>query len=131
MLLLIKKIIYYSVNPVKSYYLLLEYFIYKNKNVFVNKNTLLLLRLDSIGDYILFRNFIRALKESKKYKDYKITLCGNSRWKDLALHLDKQYITEYIWVDYHKMVEDNLKNILRDIIIRAGYESPVCVVSFW
>lgn len=38
--------------------------------------TLLLVRLDAIGDYVLFRNFIEILKKSERYKGYKITLLG-------------------------------------------------------
>jgi ADP-heptose:LPS heptosyltransferase len=67
------------------------------------KNSLLLLRLDSIGDYVLFRNFIEALKTSDRYKNYEITLCGNLWWKDLAEQLDAAWIKEFIWVDYHRL----------------------------
>ncbi|MBI5417407.1 glycosyltransferase family 9 protein [Candidatus Poribacteria bacterium] len=65
-------------------------------------NTLLLVRLDAIGDYILFRNFIEVLKNSDKYKKYKISLCGNFLWKDLAETYDNDYIDEFIWIDKKK-----------------------------
>ena len=35
---------------------------------------LLIIRLDDIGDYIVFRNFLGAYKISEKWKNYKITL---------------------------------------------------------
>lgn len=60
---------------------------------------MLLIRLDAIGDYILFRNFIEIIKNSEKYKDYKITLVGNSVWKDIAENLDSQYIDNFFWLD--------------------------------
>jgi ADP-heptose:LPS heptosyltransferase len=66
----------------------------------------LLIRLDAIGDYVMFRNFIKELKESQKYKDYNITLLGNSAWKSLAQELDNEYIEEFIWLDRNKINKD-------------------------
>ncbi len=88
---------------VRKIYSVLESVKFKRTPLSANKGTLLLLRLDSIGDYVLFRNFIQVLKASEKYKGYKITLCGNLWWKELAENLDKDYVDEYIWIDYHKM----------------------------
>ena len=57
---------------------------------------IVLFRHDGIGDYVLFRNFIEVFKKSLKFVDYKITLLGNSAWKDLAEFLDKDFIDEFI-----------------------------------
>jgi ADP-heptose:LPS heptosyltransferase len=65
-------------------------------------NSLLLVRLDGIGDYILFRNFIELLRNDPDYGRYKITLCGNTAWKDLACHFDKQYIDSFLWINRKK-----------------------------
>ncbi len=35
---------------------------------------LLILRLDSIGDYILFRNFLKPIRESERFRDFKIVV---------------------------------------------------------
>ena len=59
--------------------------------------TILLIRLDAIGDYVLFRNFIKILKN--EYKDCKITLVGNIAWKSLAEVFEKDYIDKFIWVN--------------------------------
>jgi len=69
-----------------------------NNSKIINNN-LLIIRLDAIGDYILFRNFIEILKKSKKYRDYQITFVGNSIWKSLAKEIDREYIDRFIWVD--------------------------------
>jgi len=61
--------------------------------------------MDAIGDYILFRNFIKELKQSEKFKNHKIILCGNIIWKDLAEAYDSQYISEFIWIDKKKFWE--------------------------
>lgn len=74
-------------------------FIIKRNSVERVPGSLLLIRLDAIGDYILFRNFLKPLKESKQYKNYKITLCGNMAWKELAETFDKNEINDFIWID--------------------------------
>jgi len=78
-------------------------------------NSLLIIRLDAIGDYILFRNFIALLKNSNEYKTYKITLLGNSIWRDLAIELDSNYIDEFIWLDTAKF---NKHLIYRYLMLR-------------
>lgn len=72
----------------------------------ITSKTLLLIRLDAIGDYVLFRNFIGELKTSEKYKGYKITLLGNSIWKSISENLDNQYIDDFIWLDRVKFNEN-------------------------
>ena len=82
-------------------FLIISSFI-KNKKAAYAPGTMLVIRLDAIGDYILFRNFIRVVKEDEKYKNYKITLCGNIIWKDLAESLDKEFIDSFLWIDRKK-----------------------------
>lgn len=104
-----------------------------NACVFPSKNitqkTILLIRLDAIGDYILFRNFIQALKTSNKYKNYKITLVGNKAWKNLAETLENQYIDRFIWIDRHQFNKNFLYRYKKlKEISSEGYElilSPV------
>jgi ADP-heptose:LPS heptosyltransferase len=69
------------------------------------KNTLMVLKLDSIGDYVLFRNFLETLRSSEKYKHYDITLCGNSWWRELSQDLDKAVVDHFIWVDYNRLTD--------------------------
>lgn len=83
-------------NWVRYYYEIFRIGVSKQK---VNPGTLLIVRLDAIGDYILFRNFLELTRESDQYKSYKITLCGNSVWKDLAIGLDQQFVDDFFWVD--------------------------------
>ena len=91
---------------------LVNYFIYLVINLFlpsvqkISPNTLLIIRLDAIGDYLLFRNFLSTIRSSRKYKDYKITLCGNIAWKDLSEAFDKNVVDEYIWIDRKKFYKD-------------------------
>lgn len=95
----------------------------KKKN---NDQTLLLIRLDAIGDYILLRNFIRLVKDSAKFKNYKITLCGNIIWKELAETLDSDSIEKFIWID-RKKLKNNIfyKYKLLKKIKLAGFETAI------
>lgn len=108
-------------------YRLIDLFIKPSQNI--KPKTILLIRLDAIGDYVLFRNYIEVLKKSQKYKEYKITLIGNTDWKNLSQELDSEYIDEFIWLDRDKFLKDfryryeKLKKI-----VSQGYEvalSPV------
>lgn len=61
--------------------------------------TLLVLRLDRIGDYVLFRNFLSELRVSERYARHHITLCGNVLWRDLAEALDSGVVDRFEWID--------------------------------
>lgn len=102
-------------------YSVINMFVYPQKSL-VNK-TILLIRLDAIGDYVLFRNFIEILKKTDEYKHYSITLVGNIIWKELATELEKDYISKFIWIDKKKF-ERNLfyRHAKLREITHNGYE---------
>lgn len=117
--------------------LIIHYFvsllIYPSKNI--ELKSILLIRLDAIGDYILFSNFIEILKKSEQYKDYEITLLGNIAWKDLAKTLDSQYINNFIWLNRRNFYKNPVYRFkkLKEITSR-GYEivlSPVYSREFF
>lgn len=56
------------------------------------KATLLIIKNDGIGDYVLFRNYLEFLKTSTKYRHYKIYLLTSPINKELAVFLDSKYI---------------------------------------
>lgn len=78
---------------------------------------LAIIKLDEIGDYILFRNFLEFIRHSKKYENYSLALIGNIIWKDITEHFDNNFIDEFIWIDKNKLVKsfDYRKNILQII----------------
>ena len=92
----------------------------------IKSKTLLLIRLDSIGDYILFRNFIQIIKTDNKYKDHKIILCGNVIWKDLAERLDNNFVHNFLWINRKKFYSGSgyKFRILRKIF-KTGYETVI------
>ena len=87
---------------------------------------MLIIRLDAIGDYVIFRNFFQILKESSKYKTSKVTLCGNIAWKDLAENLDKDIIDGFIWINRKKFYGNLLYKfkVLREIR-NYGFETAI------
>lgn len=68
--------------------------------------SILLIRFDAIGDYVLFRNFIEILAKSSKYRGYKIIFLGNIVWKNISEFLDSKYVNQFIWVDKKKFQND-------------------------
>lgn len=78
-------------------------------NIFRKKNTknksLLIVKLDAIGDYILFRNYLEEIRNSEKFKGYEIILCGNIVYKDLAENFDGGLVDLFVWIDKTKFLE--------------------------
>jgi ADP-heptose:LPS heptosyltransferase len=92
----------------------------------IQRKHLAIVRIDGIGDYVLFRNFIKTIHESEQYKNYKITLIGNSLWKDLAIELDDEFVDKFIWIDrskFHKNLFYRYKK-LKEITLQA-YEAVI------
>lgn len=67
---------------------------------------LAVIKIDAIGDYILFRNYLAEIKHSKKYKDKKLTLIGNIVWKELAESFDSDIVNNFIWLDRKRFETD-------------------------
>ena len=86
--------------------------------------TVLLIKLESIGDYILFRNFIPVFKE--EYIGRKITFCGSSEIKELVLSYDKDLYDDFIWIERLRFLNDTFYKyrILRDLYSR-GFETAI------
>ena len=108
-------------------YYIIDIFVRPSK--IIKPKSLLLIRLDAIGDYILFRNFIEELKKDEKYKHYSITLLGNITWKSLSEELDSSFVDEFIWIDRNKFTKNIFYRykILKKLV-KNGYEvllSPI------
>ncbi len=84
-------------------------------------NSVLITRLDSTGDYILFRNYLKSIKESKKFNNCSLTLCGNSLWRDLAVTLDSEVVDDFIWIDRKRFYNNPFYKyqILKDVYSRG------------
>ena len=92
----------------------------------IKKNTLLLIRLDAIGDYVLFRNLLATIRKSEKFKNHKITVAGNYLWKDIALTYDKDFVDEWYWIDTNKLIQDkNYRKSVLTHLYKQGFETAI------
>lgn len=88
--------------------------------------TLLVVRLDSIGDYLLSQNLFGSFKRSKKFGNYKITLCGNNAWQNLAETLNKNDFDSFIWIDRDKFHNNILHKFkILNQIYKMGFETTI------
>ena len=63
------------------------------------RKRVLVVRLDAIGDWILFRNALRALRKSRRYAGTHWTILGNPAWRGLAEAFDGDLADEWIWAE--------------------------------
>lgn len=97
-----------KINSKLKLYFQLEFLLVKILTIFSRKtqSDIALIRLDAIGDYLLFRNFIEEIKKSKKFLNKRITLIGNIAWKEVSEELDKPFVDNFIWIDRNRIWSD-------------------------
>lgn len=87
----------------------------------------IVVRLDAIGDYLLFRPFLEQLKQSERFKGRELVLCGNIAWRELAEQFDAATVDRFIWLDRKKFGRNPLYRVrkLKELSATA-YETAVC-----
>jgi len=68
------------------------------------RQVLLVLRPDAIGDYILFRPWLRWLREASPWAGWRIVLAGNQVWRDMADEFDADCFDEAIWIERRRLM---------------------------
>lgn len=68
--------------------------------------TLLVLRPDAIGDYVLFRDYLGWIRRHSPWRDWKIVLVGNRTWRDLAEYFDKDCYDAALWLDRRRVARN-------------------------
>jgi len=94
-------------------------------------NSIIIVKVEGIGDYILFRNFLLTIKQSSKFANYQITLVGNIAWMEIAQNFDSEVIDKFIWLD-HKKFASNLSyryHKLKEIAV-ASYDYAI-YPAYW
>jgi ADP-heptose:LPS heptosyltransferase len=98
--------------------LLLEWFI-NTKHLPRTPRTLLIVRLDNIGDYILSRNYFQVIKNSQRFHNYHITFCGNEVCKEIAEQYDHKTVDQFLWVNPRLFQNDR---VYRYVILKKLHE---------
>jgi len=91
------------------------------------EKTVLVLRVDGIGDYMLMRNFIRELKSSEKFSGYKIALVVRSEYAELAKYLDGDTVDEFIIVNFNRFFKSFRYRFM--FLLRLRFFRPEFVLS--
>lgn len=64
-----------------------------------NSNTVLIIRIDEIGDYVLWRKFLQPILQHPNYSNKEIYFCGNNSFKQLFnLEFANMFKQEF-WID--------------------------------
>ncbi len=86
---------------------------------------LLVLRLDAIGDYILFRDLLPVLRHAPRFRGHRLALVGNVAWRELAETLDREVVDEFIWVRPADLLRGRWDNLPLSGV-RAGARAARC-----
>ncbi|MEO8174915.1 MAG: glycosyltransferase family 9 protein [Sediminibacterium sp.] len=91
---------------------------------------LLIVRVDEIGDYMLWRAFLKEIVTAEKYKGYEFHFCGNKSWKSLFDTFDGELVQQSFWIDKIRFKKEMgyryhfLKDISRqqyDVVINPAF----------
>ncbi len=65
--------------------------------------TLLILRFDVLGDYLMFRSYLRTIRQAASYSNHRLVFVGNKALKTMAETFDQAVVDEFLWVDIYKL----------------------------
>ena len=82
----------------------------------------LLIRLDAIGDYVLFRNVLRFIRHSAAYRSAHLTVLGNPSWRNLAETYDQDCADEWLWVEHRN---DLFRKSIENLVPRTVWHHRV------
>lgn len=66
----------------------------------------LIIRVDEIGDYMLWRPFLKYYAQIPSLVNPHFFFCGNQSWKSLFEHLDASYVEASFWMDKIRFKKD-------------------------
>ena len=98
-------------------------FIRSLSDVSPKKNKALIIKLDDIGDYILFRNNLEPFRNSPAIVNKEIWLIGNLMWKPIFERFDAHTVYHTIWVDKSKWKEDSYRFDIYSQVHKHAFET--------
>ncbi|MES2005958.1 MAG: glycosyltransferase family 9 protein [Bacteroidota bacterium] len=60
---------------------------------------ILIVRVDEIGDYMLWHPFLKELTNAERFNGYEFHFCGNKSWQSLFDTFDKELVSKCFWMD--------------------------------
>jgi ADP-heptose:LPS heptosyltransferase len=93
----------------------------------VQPKSIAIVRLDDIGDYLLWRNVLALYKQAPAYAGYSITLIGNIVWKSIFEAYDAAAVDATIWVDKQQYFSSQTyRTTLWEHVRQQGFEKIIC-----
>lgn len=87
---------------------------------------LLIIRIDEIGDYMLWRNFLNEITSAPAYRSYEIHFTGNKSWKSIFETFDADSVQKSFWIDKIKFKKDlRYRYRFLRMIYRQGYDTII------
>jgi len=91
----------------------------------IKNNKTLIIRLDDIGDYILFRNSLEIYRNA--WKTTQLTLLGNIAWKPLFDEMDAHNTNDALWIDKKIFsADENYRMQMLQRLRSEGFDTVVC-----
>ncbi|MCC6186940.1 MAG: glycosyltransferase family 9 protein [Chitinophagaceae bacterium] len=88
---------------------------------------LAIVRLDDIGDYLLWRNCLGMIGDARQFAGSKITLIGNVVWKPIFEAYDAAYVHHVIWVDKQQYMNNSVYRQAMWAQVRSeNFETIIC-----
>lgn len=88
---------------------------------------LLIIKLDDIGDYLVFRNALAIIRTSPRWQGYHITLLGNTAWKAIHNFADEAFTDATIWMNKSSFFEqEDYRMELWTLLRQEGFEVVIC-----
>lgn len=99
----------------------------KQRPVKTRDKTLLIFRLDLLGDYLLSQKFFSYIPERGRFEGYKMTLCCNEIVAELAQELHGDLFEAYIFINRNKFINSAQYRLqVLQTIRDQGFEVVVC-----
>jgi ADP-heptose:LPS heptosyltransferase len=95
--------------------------------------TLVIIKTDEIGDYVLFHAYLKYFRQSEKYRHHRIVLVGNAAWRQLyeAYDAENSGIDEVIWLN-KKQLKRDLRyrfSVFRQVRAIGASDTVNCIFS--
>jgi ADP-heptose:LPS heptosyltransferase len=87
-----------------------------------------LIRLDDIGDYVLFRNALPIYEKYARSVGATLTLIGNEVWKPIFEHFDESFCSSTIWINKSSFLNDiNYKTEILQLISNREFDEIIAL----